>query len=97
MENENIIIVKKKNTIWTVIAVLLALGAVCIVALKLYQKFFKKKKTADIDDAEALAELNIADDAGEEIFEAEEIPFEVSAEAVIANAEDMAEVEPDEA
>lgn len=95
MENENIVIVKKKSTFWTVVKILLVVGAICFAAFKIYQKFFKKKAAA-VADAEDAAELDSATDACEE-NPAEEIPFEVSADAVIANTEDMADAEPDEA
>lgn len=84
MENSNLVVVKKKNTVWTVIKILLAVGAVCLVAAKIYQKFFKNKK--------ASAEEIKAEDETPEIAEAEAVEddaFEVPAEAVIANAEDM--------
>lgn len=96
MENENIVIVKKKSTFWTVVKILLVVGAICFAAFKIYQKFFKKKDAAAVADAEDAAELDSATDACEE-NPAEEIPFEVSADAVIANTEDMADAEPDEA
>lgn len=95
MENENIVIVKKKSTFWTVVKILLVVGAICFAAFKIYQKFFKKKDAA-VADAKDAAELDSATDACEE-NPAEEIPFEVSADAVIANTEDMADAEPDEA
>ena len=84
MENSNLVVVKKKNTVWKVIGVLLAVAALCVVAAKVYQKFFKKKKTdavADLAAAEELPEV--------EAPEAEEEAVEVCADAVIANAEDM--------
>lgn len=96
MENENIVIVKKKSTFWTVIKILLVVGAICFAAFKIYQKFFKKKDVAAVADAEDAAELDCATDSCEAL-PSEEIPFEVSANAVIANAEDMADAESDEA
>ena len=87
MENSNIVVVKKKSKFWTVVGILLAVGAVCLVAAKLYQKFVKNKKAAqaEIDDADVPEALDCAE---EEL--ADEI-FEVPAETVIANAEDMDE------
>ena len=89
MDNSNIVVVKKKNKIWTVLGILLAIGAVCLVAAKLYQKFVKNKQTAkaELNEADELEALDCAEEAV-----AEEEAFEVPAEAVIANAEDMDEV-----
>ena len=87
MENSNIVVVKKKSKFWTVVGILLAVGAVCLVAAKLYQKFVKNKKAAqaDIDDADVPEALDCAEK------ELADETFEVPAEAVIANAEDMDE------
>lgn len=74
---------EKKSTALTVLKIVLAVGAVCAVAAFVYYKFFHKKKEA-LGEAEELAELELGDLAEEEA------PFEVSAEAVIANAEEMA-------
>ena len=56
MENQNIVIVKKKYTALKIITALLAVAAVCLVAYKLYQKYFKKKteELDDLDDLELL-------------------------------------------
>ena len=94
MENQNIVVVKKKNTFWTVVKILLIVGAVCLVAAKIYQKFFKKKTVEVLEDADDLAALDAADEVPtENVVEAEET-FEVPAEAVIANAEDMEDTAP---
>lgn len=86
MENSNIVVTKKKSAFWTVVGILVAVAAVCLVAAKVYQKFFKKKQEALAEpDAENAPMLDVAEDVAEE---AEEL-FEVPAEAVIANAEDM--------
>ncbi len=87
MDN-NIVVVKKKNTFWTVVKILLIVGAVALVAAKIYQKFFKNRKPA-VCEAEADEEAPVIDVAQEET-EAE--AFEVSADAVIANTADMEEV-----
>ena len=89
MGTENIVVVKKKSKFWTVVKILLVVGAVALVAAKIYQKFFKNKKCAlceaeEAEETEALA-------AAEETDTAEEETFEVSADAVITNAEDMEE------
>ena len=91
MENQNIVVVKKKSTFWTVVKILLAVGAICLVAAKVYQKFFKKKTIEVIEDADDLSDMTDADDVAVEETTAEEETFEVAAEAVIANAEDMAD------
>lgn len=90
--DSNVVVVKKKNTVWKVIGILLAVGAVCVVAAKVYQKFFKNKKAQAIE-ANAEEETPELEDCccEEEAPAAEEEAFEVSAEAVIANAEDMEE------
>ena len=94
MENQNIVVVKKKSTFWTVVKILLIVGAVCLVAAKIYQKFFKKKTVEVLEDADDLAALDAADEVPtENVVEAEET-FEAPAEAVIANAEDMEDTAP---
>ena len=96
MENQNIVVVKKKSTFWTVVKILLVVGAVCLVAAKLYQKFFKKKTVEVLEDADDLAALDAADEVPtENVVEAEET-FEVPADAVIANVEDMEEAPAEE-
>lgn len=79
MENQNIVIVKKKYTALKIITALLAVAAVCLVAYKLYQKYFKKK-TEELDDLEDLELLDA---------ESDEETFEAPAEVVIVNAEEM--------
>ncbi len=80
---------EKKVNVWTIVKIVLIVGAVCLVAARIY-KFFSKKKACKCELAEA--ETPEALDAAEEEA-AEEETFEVPAEAVIANAEDMAEAE----
>lgn len=86
MENE---IVVKKTSGWVkFLKIALAVAAVATVAIIVYNKFFKKKKAKEELAAEAeedVAELPVAD----EVAEVEEAPFEVAAEAVIDNAENM--------
>ena len=90
MGTENIVVVKKKSKFWTVVKILLVVGAVALVAAKIYQKFFKNKKCAlcEAEDAEETEALAAAE---EETDTAEEETFEVSADAVITNAEEMEE------
>lgn len=77
---ENTVVVKKGNRFWKVVGILLAIGAICFVAVKVYNKYFRKKDE-ELAEAEELPELDVALD--------EEETFEVPAEAVIANAADM--------
>ena len=39
---ENNIVVKKGNRFWKVVGILLAIAGVCFVAVKVYNKFFRK-------------------------------------------------------
>ncbi len=87
MENSNIVVTKKKSAFWTVVGILLAVAAACLIAAKVYQKFFKKKKDELAEpETEDAPLLDVAEEAVEDT---EEATFEVPAEAVIANAEDM--------
>ena len=85
MENES---AKRLKTIFKIIGILLAIGAVCFVVVKLYKKYFKKEEPVlegNADDVDAIAEESVV---AEEAL-VEEDSFEVPAEAVIANAEQM--------
>ena len=85
MENEG---AKRFKTFLKIVGVLLAIGAVCFVAVKLYRKYFKKEEPvleAAADDVDAIAEESVK---VEEAVVAED-SFEVPAEAVIANADQM--------
>ena len=85
MENEG---AKRFKIFLKIVGVLLAIGAVCFVAVKLYRKYFKKEEPvleAAADDVDAIAEKSVA---AEEAVVAED-SFEVPAEAVIANADQM--------
>jgi hypothetical protein len=87
MENRG---AKTAKTILKILGILLAIGAVCFVAVKIYKKFFKKEEPVlegAADEVDALAEGSV-EEAAEEIA-AEENSFEVPAEAVIANADQM--------
>ena len=90
MGNENIVVVKKKSKFWTVVKILLVVGAIALVAAKIYQKFFKNKK-CKLEEVETDEELDALEAAEVEPDVAEEEAFEVSADAVITNAEDMEE------
>ena len=81
---------KTIKTIFKILGVILAIGAVCFVAVKLYKKFFKKEEPVlegAADEVDAIAE-------GSDVEVAEEVApvedsFEVPAVAVIANADQM--------
>lgn len=77
----------KKNVVWKVLAALAAVTALCVIGVKLYRKFAKKKEEA-LDEAEEVAALPETEGAA---LEAEEEIFEAPADAVIANADDMEE------
>ena len=85
---DNMIYVKKENGLWKAIKIVLAVAAISFVAYKVYQMFFKKKDTEleveELDTALDPIELDLADEETEAID-----AFEVSADAVIANVEDM--------
>lgn len=88
MENE--IVVKKSSGFVKFLKIALAVAAIAFIAIKVYQKFFKKKAAAVEEAEEAAAlEADVAEAAAEEAVLAEEAPFEVSADAVIDNAENM--------
>lgn len=74
---------EKKNTFWKVLTAILAIGAICAAAAVIYHKFFRKKKE-ELEAVEELPELEADEGAA-----AEEEVFEVAADAVIANVEDM--------
>ena len=78
------------KTILKILGILLAIGAVCFVAVKIYQKFFKKEENVlegAADEADAIAEGSVEEVAEEAA--AQEDSFEVPAAAVIANADQM--------
>ena len=89
MELQDVVYVeKKKSGFWSFVKVALVVAAAAYVAVKVYQKYFKKVDV-ELDDAEELdealepLELDLSDDTVEDGV------FEASADAVIANAEDM--------
>jgi flagellar biosynthesis/type III secretory pathway M-ring protein FliF/YscJ len=89
MENEaQVVVVKKENRFWKVVKVLLVLAAIGFVAVKVYNKFFRKKNelldAEDEEDMEALAEADEIDAEDD----AEEPTFEASADAVLDSAEE---------
>lgn len=90
MNNENIVVVKKKSAFWTTVKIVLAVGAACLVAAKIYQKFFKnKKQVCELESDEETPALDCAE--AEEEAEEADTSLEVPADAVIANAENMNE------
>ena len=87
MENQG---AKRGKTILKILGILLAIGAVCFVAVKIYRKFFKKEEPVLEGEAEAvdaIAEESATNE--EEAVAADEDSFEVPAVAVIANADQM--------
>ncbi len=87
MENQGS---KTGRTILKILGILLAIGAVCFVAVKIYRKFFKKEEPVlegTADEVDAIAEESAAGEA-EEVALPED-SFEVPAAAVIANADQM--------
>ena len=86
MENQG---AKKGNTFLKILGILLAIGAVCFIVVKIYRKFFPKQQPVlegEASDADAIAD---ADTSLAEAAAAEADTFEVPAEAVIANADQM--------
>lgn len=84
MENEG---AKRGNTILKILGILLAIGAVCFIAVKVYRKFFPKQQPVLEGEAEGTDAIADAPAVEEAVVEAN--TFEVPAEAVIANAEQM--------
>lgn len=78
---------KKSGIVWKIVGIVLAVAGLCLVAVKVYQKFFKKKKE-ELAEAEEVLEIEGAE--AEEAAEETET-FEAPAEAVIANAEELVE------
>ena len=89
MENEaQVVVVKKENRFWKVVKVLLVLAAIGFVAVKVYNKFFRKKnELLDAEDEEDMEVLAEADEIDAE-DDAEEPTFEASADAVLDSAEE---------
>ena len=61
MEKQDVVVVEKKSTFWTVLKVILILAIVCFVAYKIYQKISKKRKAAALE-AEEASLLDFSDD-----------------------------------
>ena len=53
MDKQEVIVMEKKSTVWTVIKVILVLAIIAFVAYKIYQKIAKKKKEAALEAEEA--------------------------------------------
>ena len=88
MGNETDLVVKKRCTWATVLKILLIVAAVAFVAYKIYDKFFKKKKAAELE-ADVPDELEANDCGAEACGAADQASFEVSAQDVITNPESM--------
>lgn len=85
MENEG---ARRGRTFLKILGILLAIGAVCFIVVKIYRKFFPKEQPVlegEADDLDAVADASSLAEAA--VAEAE--TFEVPAEAVIANADQM--------
>ena len=83
MENQN---AKRGSKILKILGILLAIGAVCYILVKVYRKFFPKEQPALEGEA---TDLEAVEAPVEEAAAPEAETFEVPAEAVIANAEQM--------
>ncbi len=91
MGNQADLIVRKRNSWVTAIKVILVLAAIAFVAYKIYDKFAKKNRVLPAVDGDADA-LCAGADADEDVsIAAEETAYEVAAEDVIINSEEMAE------
>ncbi len=86
MENEG---AKRGNTILKILGILLAIGAVCFIVVKIYRKFFPKQQPVLEGEATEAGAITDADASVTEAAAAEVETFEVPAEAVIANADQM--------
>ncbi len=83
MENQG---AKRGSKILKILGILLAIGAICYIAVKVYRKFFPKEQP--VLEGEA-TDLDAVEAPAEEVAAAEAETFEVPAEAVIANADQM--------
>ena len=83
MENQN---AKRGSKILKILGILLAIGAVCYILVKVYRKFFPKEQPALEGEATVLEAVEAP---VEEVAAPEAETFEVPAEAVIANADQM--------
>ena len=88
MDQNVVYVEKKKSGFWGFVKAALVVAAVAYVAVKIYNKYFKKIEV-EIDEEEALdAELESLE-LDLSVESVEEDTFEASAEAVIANAEEL--------
>ena len=83
MEND-VVVVKKGNRFWKVVGILLAIGALAYLAVKVYNKYFRKAAPV-VEEGEDAPALDGAEEA------VAEETFEVPAEAVIANVDAVEE------
>ena len=83
MENQN---AKRGSKILKILGILLAIGAICYICVKVYRKFFPKEQPALEGEA---TDLEAVEAPVEEAAAPEAETFEVPAEAVIANADQM--------
>lgn len=86
MEEKNkIFVMEKKNLIWVIVSVVLAVAAVGAVVFAVCHKLNRKKKA--LKNAEEAPALDAASEEAEDGIESE--PFEVPAEAVISGVDNM--------
>ena len=88
MDQNVVYVEKKKSGFWGFVKVALVVAAAAYVAVKVYNKYFKKIEV-EIDDEEALEADLESLEIDLSVESVEEDTFEASAEAVIANAEEM--------
>lgn len=95
MDTQNVVFVKKKSGFWKAVKIILAIAAIAFVAAKIYQTFFKKETAELVEEPDEDLMLDMAEDGDAVevavVEEAADEAFEVPADAVIANADDMAE------
>ncbi len=87
MENQEVVVMKKKCSAGKVIAIILVLAAICVIAAKLYKKYFAKKDEELLDECEE-CDCDALEGECDACVE-EDAAVEVPAEAVIANAAEM--------
>ena len=81
---KKIFVVEKKNLIWIIISAVLAAAAIGAVVFAICHKHSRKKKALQqAEEAPVLEEAEVAEEG------TESAPFEVPAEAVIADADNM--------
>ena len=80
---------KKGSGFIKFLKIALIVAAIAFIAYKVYQKFFKKKIEVIGEDEDNTSAVEAPQKAMDQIAAVEDAPFEVSADAVIDNAENM--------